>query len=150
VNDVNWPLIFLGIIAAATLVMAVIQVGAAIALMRVAAQAQSTLSMVQRDVQPVIAKANELAAKANDLAGEASKTMTLATVQAEKIDRLVTDLTKRIDDTSAVVQQAIVTPAREGLAIVSGIKAALGALRRSDFRGRAGRHADEEDPLFIG
>ena len=142
-NDVNWPLIFLGIIAVATVVMALIQVGAAIALLRVAAQAQSTLSMVQRDVQPLIARANEVA-------GEASKTMTLATAQAEKVDRLVTDLTKRIDETSVVVQQAIVTPAREGMAIVSGIKAALGALRRSDFRGRPGRHADEEDPLFIG
>ena len=142
-NDVNWPLIFLGIIAVATVVMALIQVGAAIALMRVAAQAQSTLAIVQRDVQPLIAKANEVA-------GEASKTMTLATAQAEKVDRLVTDLTKRIDETSVVVQQAIVTPAREGMAIVSGIKAALGALRRPDFRGRPGRHADEEDPLFIG
>ena len=149
-NDVNWPLIFLGIIAVATVVMALIQVGAAIALLRVAAQAQSTLSqahstlsMVQRDVQPLIARANEVA-------GEASKTMTLATAQAEKVDRLVTDLSKRIDETSVVVQQAIVTPAREGMAIVSGIKAALGALRRPDFRGRPGRHADEEDPLFIG
>lgn len=143
-NDpINWPLIFLGVIAAATLVMALIQVGAIVAVLRVAKQAQTTLSMVQRDVQPLLAKANELA-------GEASKTMTLATAQAEKVDRLVTDLTHRIDETSAVVQHAIVTPAREGIAIVSGIKAALGALRRPDFRGRPGRHADEEDPLFIG
>jgi hypothetical protein len=142
-DPVNWPLIFLGIIAAATFIMALIQVGAVVAVLRVARQAQDTLSMVQRDVQPLIVKANELA-------GEASKTMTLATAQAEKVDRLVTDLTKRIDETSVVVQQAIVTPAREGMAIVSGIKAALGALRRPDFRGRPGRHADEEDPLFIG
>jgi hypothetical protein len=99
--------------------------------------------MVQREVQPLIAQANALA-------GEASRTMTLATAQAEKVDRLVTDLTKRIDETSVIVQQAIVTPAREGMAIVSGIKAALGALRRPDLRGRPGRHADEEDPLFIG
>lgn len=143
-NDpVNWPLVFLGIIAAATLIMALIQVGAIVALLRVAKQAQATLSMVQREVQPLIAQANALA-------GEASRTMTLATAQAEKVDRLVTDLTKRIDETSVVVQQAIVTPAREGMAIVSGIKAALGALRRPDFRGRPGRHGDEEDPLFIG
>jgi hypothetical protein len=141
VND--WSLIFLGVIAAATLIMALIQVGAIVAILRLAKQAQATLSTVQRDVQPLIARANELAA-------EASKTMTLATAQAEKVDRLVTDLTQRIDETSAIVQQAIVTPAREGMAIVSGIKAALGALRRPDFRARNGRHAEEEDPLFIG
>jgi hypothetical protein len=141
VNDPS--LIFLGIIAAATLIMALIQVGAIVAVLRLAKQAQATLSMVQRDVQPLIARANELA-------GEASKTMTLATAQAEKVDRMVTDLTQRIDETSVIVQQAIVTPAREGIAIVSGIKAALGALRGADFRGRASRHAEEEDPLFIG
>ena len=139
----DWSLIFLGVIAAATLIMALIQVGAVVAILRLARQAQATLSTVQRDVQPLIARANELAA-------EASKTMTLATAQAEKVDRLVTDLTQRIDETSAIVQQAIVTPAREGMAIVSGIKAALGALRRPDFRTRNGRHAEEEDPLFIG
>ena len=149
--------VFLGIIAAATLLMALVQVGAAVALLRVTKQAQATLATLQRDVQPLIgkanelaAKANDLAAKANDLAGEASKTLTLATAQAEKVDRLVTDLTRRVDETSTIVQQAIVTPAREGLAIVWGIRAALGALRSADFRGRTGRHADEEDPLFIG
>lgn len=140
----EWSPIFLAIIAAATLIMALIQVGAVIAILRVAKQAQTTLSMMQREVQPLIAKAN-------DLAGEASKTMTLATAQAQKVDRMVTDLTRRVDETSAIVQQAIVTPAREGIAIVSGIKAALGALRSgADFRGRTGRHAEEEDPLFIG
>jgi hypothetical protein len=148
VNDPS--ALFLGIIAAATLLMALIQVGAVVALLRVASQAQATLATIQRDVQPLIGRASDLAAKANDLAGEASKTLTLATAQAEKVDRLLTDLTRRVDDTSAIVQQAIVTPAREGIAIVSGIKAALGALRSTDFRGRTGRHADEEDPLFIG
>jgi hypothetical protein len=141
VND--WSPIFLGIIAGATLVMALIQIGAIVAILRIAKQAQDALATVQRDVQPLMAKAN-------DLAAEASKTMTIATAQAEKVDRMMTDLTRRVDETSVVVQQAIVTPAREGIAIVSGIRAALGALRGGDFRGRTGRHAEEEDPLFIG
>lgn len=139
----NWSEVFLGIIAAATLVMALIQVGAIVALVRALGQAQRTLNLVQQEIRP-------LAEKANAIAEEASRTAALATAQAQKIDVLVTDLSKRIDSTAAVVQEAIVTPAREGMAIVSALKAGLGALRAfRDARPRATRH-EEEDPLFIG
>jgi hypothetical protein len=134
---------FLGIIAVATLLMALVQVGAIVALLRGARQAQQSIAEVQRDVRPLIAKATAVA-------DEASRTATIATVQAEKIDRLLTDLAVRIDETAGVVQQAIITPAREGMAIVAALKAGLGALRGFRERPRHGRSADEEDPLFIG
>ena len=134
---------FLGIIAVATLLMALIQVGAIVAILRVARQAQQSIAEVQRDVRPLIAKATAVA-------DEASRTATIATVQAQKIDRLLTDLAVRVDETAGVVQQAIITPAREGMAIVAALKAGLGALRGFRERPRHGRSADEEDPLFIG
>jgi len=140
---VNMSETFLGIIAVATLLMALIQVGAIVAILRVARQAQQSIAEVQRDVRPLIAKATAVA-------DEASRTATIATVQAEKIDRLLTDLAVRIDETAGVVQQAIITPAREGMAIVAALKAGLGALRGFRERPRHGRSADEEDPLFIG
>ena len=134
---------FLGIIAVSTLLMALIQVGAIVAILRLARQAQQTIVEVQRDVRPLIAKATAVAE-------EASRTAAIATVQAEKIDRLLTDLAVRIDETAGVVQQAIITPAREGMAIVAALKAGFGALRGFRERPRHGRAADEEDPLFIG
>jgi len=147
----EWSGIFLGIIAVATLVMALIQVGAIIAVLRIAKQAQDVLTAVQRDVKPLLAKASEIAAKASDIADEASKTVTLATAQAQKVDKLVTDLTRRVDETSALVQHVIITPAREGIAVVAAIKAGLSALRGfGSFRGRPGRHSEEDDALFIG
>ena len=140
----NLSEVFLGIIALATLAMAVLQIGAALAVSRLARDAQKTFTSVQDDVKPLIAKVSALA-------DEANKTASLAKVQAEKIDVLVTTLTRRIDETSVVVQQAVMTPAREGLAILAALKAGLGALR--GFRDMApgqGRHAEDEDPLFIG
>ena len=134
---------FLGVIAAATLLMALIQVGAMVAILRVARQAQQTIAEVHRDVRPLIAKVTTVA-------DEASRTATIATAQAEKIDRLLTDLAVRVDQTAGVVQQAIITPAREGLAVVAALKAGFGALRGFRERPRHGRAADEEDPLFIG
>jgi ABC-type multidrug transport system fused ATPase/permease subunit len=134
---------FLGVIALATVVMALIQVGAIIAILRVARQAQQTMSDLHRDVRPLIERASAVA-------DEASRTAALATIQAQKVDRLLTDLTGRIEQTAIMVQDAIITPAREGMAIVAALKAGLGALRGFRDRPRHGRTADEEDPLFIG
>jgi hypothetical protein len=142
--------LFLGVIAAATLVMALIQVGALVAIWRLARMAQQTIADVHRDVRPLIEQATVVATKATAIADEASRTATIATIQAEKIDRLLTDLAVRVDQTADVVQRAIITPAREGLAIVAALKAVLGALRGPHERPRHGRTADEEDPLFIG
>jgi Holliday junction resolvasome RuvABC ATP-dependent DNA helicase subunit len=141
---VSWSEIFLGLIALATFVMALIQVGAIVAALRVARQAQATLDSVQQEIRPLIARASAVV-------DEASRTAALATAQAQKIDRLLTDLSRRVEETAGVVQEAIVKPAREGFAIVAAIRAALSAFRGfEDMRPRHGRSAEEEDPLFIG
>ena len=139
----EWNQVFLGVIAGATALMAIVQIGAIVVLARVALQVQGILSIIQKDIRPLIARANAVAE-------EASKTATLATAQAQKIDRLVTDLTRRVDQTSAVIQEAIITPAREGMAIIAALKAGFGALKGlRDLRGRPGG-VDDEDALFIG
>ena len=140
----GWSDVFLGVIAAATLVMAVVQIGAMVAALRLSRQAQQVLQSVHQEVRPLIARAHAIAE-------EASRTVAIATTQAQKVDRLITDLSQRVDETAGVIQEAIITPAREGLAIVAAVKAGLGALRGlRDMRPRNGRHAEEEDPLFIG
>ena len=153
----DWSQAFLGVIAAATALMAIMQIGTLVVLARVAMQVRETaahvretagqvrdvVSTVQQDIRPLIARASAIAE-------EASRTAVLATAQAQKVDTLMTDLTRRIDETSVVVQQAILTPAREGMAIVAALKAGLGALKGfRDLRGRAGG-VEDEDALFIG
>ena len=140
----DWSNLFLGIIAAATLVMAIVQIGLIVAVVRIGRQAQTTMTTVQQEIRPLIAKVTAVAE-------EASRTATIATAQAEKVDRLMTDLSRRVEETAAVVQDAIITPAREGKAIIAAVKAGLAALRGvSGMRPRNGRHAEEDDPLFIG
>ena len=142
--------LFLAVIALSTLVMALVQVGAIVAILKIARQTHEAVAGLQRDVQPLIAQATVVAAKANAVADEATRTATLVTAQTQKIDRLLTDFTVRFDQTAAIVQQAIVTPAREGMAIVAALKAGLAALQGMRERTRQGRGAEEEDPLFIG
>jgi hypothetical protein len=139
----GWSEMFLGVIAFGTLIMALIQVGAVIAAVRLARQAQQMMASVQQEVRPLIARANALA-------DEASRTVALATAQAQKVDRVVTDLSRRVEETAGVLQEAIITPAREGLAIAAAIRAGLGALRGWRDLQPHRRAAEEEDPLFIG
>ena len=70
-ESVNLSETFLGAIALATLLMALIEVGAIVAILRVARQTHQTLADVQRDVRPLIVKAAAIA-------DEASRTATIA------------------------------------------------------------------------
>jgi hypothetical protein len=133
----------LGVIAAAAAIMAIVQVAAVVILTRVATQVRDIASTVQQDLRPLISRANAIA-------DEAHKTATLATAQAQKVDRLVTDLTRRFDETSVVLQEAIITPAREGMALIAGVKAAIGVLKGLRDRPSRRRRVEEEDALFIG
>lgn len=140
----DWSNVFLAVIAIATLVMALIQLGAIIAAARLAKQAQQLITSVQQDVKPLVLRANLIAE-------EASRTVALATAQAQKVDRLVSDLSVRVEQTAGIIQEAIVTPAREGLAVVAAVRAVVSTLR--GLRGpdpHGHRPAEEEDPLFIG
>lgn len=153
----DWAQLFLGVIAVATTVMALLQIGAVVVAARAARHAQEALGKAQQALataQETITSVREemrpLIVKANAIADEASRTASLATVQAQKVDKLVTDLAAKVEQTAAIVQNAIVTPAREGLAIFAALRAGLSVLRASqDWRRRTSR-SEEEDPLFIG
>ena len=92
-----------------------------------------------------------LAESINTIARDAARISSLATGQVERVDRLVTDLTARIEQTATTVQDAILKPLRDGAAIMSGVKAAIGVIRELTDRPGANRaRADEDEALFIG
>jgi hypothetical protein len=141
VNDLSG--LFLGVIALATAIMASIQIGALVVALRLGREVKQLASTVQNDLRPLIARATMIA-------DDAAKTAALATTQAQKLDRLITDVSRRVDETSAIIQTAIITPAREGIALVAAVKAGLSALRTiRPFRSRTGV-VEDEDALFIG
>lgn len=141
----DWTPVFLGIIAVSVLVMAAIQVGVLIYGARLAQRVTRLSDRVEREIAPVFASLQTVGA-------EAARASALAAAQVERADRLFADVSTRLEDTVAVVQQAVVTPAREGLALVAGVKAALGTLREMQQAASGARtsRADEDDPLFIG
>lgn len=134
--------VLLGVIAVATLVMAIIQVGLIVVAGRLSRKVEQLSVQFEQDVRPLIANATAIAENA-------SRASSVALAQVQRADRLLTDLSQRVDESIAVVQGSLLAPAREGRAILAGVGAAVSAFRELRAA-RARAAADEEAPLFIG
>jgi hypothetical protein len=137
--------LFLGIIALAVLVMAIIQVAAIVFAARAARRVGDAVSRLQDDVRPIVTHLQQISA-------DAARATSSVASQVERAERMLGDLSKRVDDTVTTLQQSILAPARDGLAILHGIKAALASLRSGHGHPQRKRsaHSEEEDALFIG
>jgi predicted PurR-regulated permease PerM len=141
-----WTDVFLGVIAAATLVMAAVQVLVIGFGARLARQVERLTRQVDDEIRPLLAN---LAAVSRDATLASSRTLD----QIERVDRLVADVITRVDETVTIVQQVITAPIREGRAVLSAVAATIAALRAFTGAGEEARRpprVDDEDPLFIG
>ena len=135
--------LFLGVIAIATLAMAIAQIGvvvvASLAVRRVAQLTQ----VVERELKPMFGHLNAISR-------DAARATALAAAQVERADALFSDVVVRVDQALDGLQSSLDAPAREGRAIFSGFRAAFQAIRelRQNGRSRQGR-GDDEDALFI-
>jgi hypothetical protein len=137
-----WRDVFLGVIAVATLAIAVAQIGVIIAAGLMARRVGRMVEQIERDVKPLFGHLNAIGA-------DASRAVALATAQVERADKLFTDVAVRIEQTLNAVQTSIGGPAREGRALMGAFRAAMQALRELRHgRARQGR-GDDDDALFI-
>jgi hypothetical protein len=138
----GWPTIFLAVIALATLAMAAVQI---VIGLWISALMKRLTRQMEEEIKPVLANVSSIT-------GNAARVAALAVAQVERADRLIGDVARRVDETTAVIQSVLVAPAREGRAVLAALAAALSAfseLRRGRGRSRSGG-LDDEDPLFIG
>ena len=141
--------VLLGIIAFAVAVMAIVQVGAIVAGLRVARRVEQIAADMESSIKPLVANLTAMSA-------EASRAAALAAAQVERIERVFGELAARVDQTLASAQSLMAGPAKEGMAIVTGIRAAMNAFRsfREGARRRSAARAvtfeEDEESLFIG
>jgi uncharacterized protein YoxC len=139
-----WAEVFLGVIALATFTMAAIQVGVIVYGRGVARRLNQLLREVEREMKP-------LAESVNTIARDAARLSSLAAGRVERVDRLVNELTFRIEQTATTVQHAILRPLREGAAIMAGGKAVIEVFRQmTDRSNQTPTGKEDEDTLFIG
>jgi hypothetical protein len=136
-----WSEVFLGIIAAATLAMAIVQIGLIVAAGRLARRVERLADQVEYELKPLFGNIQAIGR-------DASRAVAVAAAQVERADKLLTDLMARIEQTAAVLQSSIVAPAREGRALFAALRAALLAVRNARSRAGQGR-SEDDDALFI-
>ncbi len=134
--------VFLGLIALATLVMAGIQVAVVVLAVRAGRRVDALASQIEHEIKPLLTNLAEVSQNA-------VRASSLAAAQVERADVLFADLVRRVDDTITVVQAAIIGPAREGRAVVTGVRAAIAAFREMRTA-RARSRPEDDDALFIG
>jgi type IV secretory pathway VirB2 component (pilin) len=135
--------VFLGVIALATMVMAIILVGAMVAASRLARRLNRLADHLERELKPIFGHLNAMAR-------DASRAAALATVQIERADRLIAEMAQKVEHTLNVLQNTFEGPAREGRALFAALRAGFRAVRglRDGSRGRRAR-SEDEDALFI-
>lgn len=138
----RWTDVFLGVIAAATLITSILQVGVLFAAGRLAMRLMRLVDRIEREVKPLF---GHLDAIGRDAARAAS----LAAAQVERADGLFADLAQRIETAMDTVQHAVSMPAREGAAILAGFRAALSALRTMKGNRSRRSRGEDDDALFI-
>ena len=108
----------------------------------------------EQDVRPIIVNLQRVSE-------EAARASAQAAAQVDRLDALVAGVTRRIEDTAAALQEAILQPARDGLALLNGLKSIIasfrepraaspGAAAREPHGPPAGHPAPADDELFIG
>jgi hypothetical protein len=139
----SWTDVFLGVIAVATLSTAIAQIAVIVMAGRAARRVAHLAEQFERDMKPMI---GHLEAIGRD----ASRAAALAAAQVERADRLFSDVAARVEETLTTVQATVISPVREGRAVLSAFRAALQAIKeiRQNGRGRQGR-SEDDDALFI-
>lgn len=133
---------FLGVIAVATLVIAIVQVGVLVAAGLLARRVAKLTSEVETNLRPLFTHLDSIGR-------DAARAASLATTQVERADRLFAEVTGRVEDGLGAVQQALQVPAREGAALLSAVRAAMSAFKGGPAGRRNRSRADDEDALFI-
>jgi hypothetical protein len=137
-----WSQIFLGLIALATLTTAIVQVSVLIAAARMARRVEQLVDRVEHELTPAFGHINSIGR-------DASRAVALATIQVERVDRIISDVAQRVEEVVAMVQTTVAAPAREGRAILNAFKAALDVILDARRRSRARRRTEDDDVLFI-
>lgn len=137
-----WTDIFLGVIAVATLITSILQVGVLVAAGRLAMRLMRLVDRLEREMKPLFGHLDAIGR-------DAARATSVAAAQVERADGLFADLAQRVESAMDNVQRAAGMPAREGAAILAGFRAALSTIR--GMQGARPRRArgEDEDALFV-
>jgi|CXWL01.1.fsa_nt_gi hypothetical protein len=133
----------LGIIALAVTVMAILQVVVAIMATKAVKRVADAANRFDTDVRPIVLNLQQATA-------DAARATSLAAAQVERIDRVMGDVSRHVEQTAKAIP-LLIEAARDGFTVLGGLKAVINAIREMR-RAKEPQpvSVDEEDALFIG
>jgi len=114
--------VFLGVIAVATLVMALIQLGLVVGGIIAVKRVNEMLTRVETSAKPVLAHVDELIL-------DTKASLAAARAQVDRVERQTLHVLTRTEQAVQRVEGYLVAPAREGIALVAGARALVSAFR---------------------
>jgi hypothetical protein len=143
----SWGVFFLGVIALASVVQAGFLVGLVVYGRRLARRVDALQARLDREISPALENLTRASRAAAEIAD-------LATLQARRIDLLLSDTIARIEETAAAFQQLVTRPLKP----IGGILAFLKGLQRGmdvyfqldrNVHPRRRGHGEDDEHLFI-
>ena len=132
---------FLGIIAFASLATALVQIGVLVAVGLLVRRVQRLVGQIEHDMKPIFEHLTSIARDAAQIAS-------LASGQVERIDHLVGELTRKLEETLSALQSFITGPLRDGTSIFGTLQLLIRLIRDLRF-GRRRARSEDDDALFI-
>ena len=132
--------LLLGVIAAATAVIAVVQIGMLVCGVLLSRRVNHLIEVVEQELRPVVDRVGTLS-------DDAARLSSLAVTRIERVDRAFERITSRLEETMKAAREAVVEPARQGMVLAHVLRAGLAALRVVNDRPRA---ADDGGPAVAG
>jgi hypothetical protein len=99
----DWAVLFLGLIALATLTQTAFMVVLALRAQALERRVAALSDRLERDVRPMLEGVTRVAANAAEISD-------LAVIQMRRIDEVIADVTDRIKDTTAQIQKVVIRP----------------------------------------
>lgn len=130
--------LLLGVIAAATAVIAVVQVGMFVCGVLLSRRVNRLIEVVEQELRPVVDRVGTLS-------DDAARLSSLAMTRIERVDRAFERITSRLEETMKAARDAIAEPARQGMVLAHVLRAGLAALRNAKERPPAADDAPPRD-----
>ncbi len=115
-------MLLLSVIAVATVVMAIIQVGVVIFAVRLAKRVSRLVDVVEHEIKPTLTRVDAVSS-------DVARVTALVSNQAERLDQVTSHLIDKVDEILTTADRSIFAPLKQGAGFLFGLRAALSAMR---------------------
>ena len=130
--------LLLSVIAVATVIIAIVQIGVVIFSVRLAKRLSRLVDVVEHEIRPTLARVDAVSS-------DVARMTSLASNQAERLDQITSHLINKIDEILTVADRSVFAPLKQGAGFLFGLRAALSAFRGESSQSQS-PSSDGENP----